>query len=84
MLSLLKTRIIGDIDIKVDVAYDKGVIEKVEFYINDQLMYTDLTEHYSWAWDKNLPFRFSHIIKVIAYNTRGNSDSDDVIVLRLF
>jgi len=47
MLSLLKTRIIGDIDIKVDVAYDKGVIEKVEFYIDDQLMYTDLTEHYS-------------------------------------
>ena len=47
MLSLLKTRIIGDIDIKVDVAYDEGVIEKVEFYIDDQLMYTDLTKPYS-------------------------------------
>ena len=84
ILSLLKTRIIGDIDIKVDVTYDEDVIEKVKFYIDDQLMYTDLAEPYCWTWGKKTPLRFSHVIKVIAYDTRGNSGSDDEIVLRLF
>jgi len=83
MLSLRKTIIIGDIDIEVTVAYEDALIEKIEFYINDQLKYTDTKEPYIWTWDKKALFRSIHNIKLIAYDTAGNSVSDEVIVCRL-
>ena len=80
MLSLRKTIIIGDIDIEVNVTCEDGIIEKIEFYINDQLKYTDTKEPYIWTWDKKALFRILHNIKLIAYDTVGNSVSDEVIV----
>lgn len=47
------------------------------------MKYADLTEPYCWMWDKKTHFRFSYILKVIAYEARGKSSSDDIIVLML-
>ena len=84
ILSLRKTRIIGDIDIEVDVSYEEWTIEKVVFYIDGQLKDSDTTEPYIWTWDEKPLFRFRHVIKVIAYDVAGNSASDEVVVWRLF
>jgi len=72
ILPIKKTIIIGDIDIQVDVSVKKAEIEKVEFYINDQLKYSDTTIPYSWTWDKKPFLRFRHKIEIIIYDTIGN------------
>lgn len=58
------TIIIGKVDIEVEV---NGIseVEKVEFYIDNELMFADYDEPYEWMWDK---ISFSeHTIKVVAY-----------------
>ena len=62
--------IIGSIDVQVSAFDDEYNIEKVEFYVDGQLMETDTTVPYSWRWDK-LSF-FTHILKAVAYNSNGN------------
>jgi hypothetical protein len=72
-----KTKIIGYIRIKVN-AEDASGIEKVEFYIDDQLEYTDTSSKYSWIW---LPrSKEDHTIKVIAYDIAGNDNSSELTV----
>jgi uncharacterized repeat protein (TIGR01451 family) len=72
-----KTKIIGYIRIKVK-AEDASGIEKVEFYIDGQLEYTDTSSKYSWIW---LPrSKEDHTIKVIAYDIAGNANSTELTV----
>lgn len=54
-------------------------IEKVEFYIDDELVYTDYTGDdgvYSWRWDE--PVMFYHDVKVIAYDVHGGMGYDTI------
>jgi outer membrane protein assembly factor BamB len=74
--------IIGPIDIDVDTSQEQIGIDKVEFYIDDVLKATDNTRPYSWTW--NTPAFFTHTIKVTAYDTSGNSASDDITVKKYF
>jgi len=73
-----RTIIIGGIDIEVD-AYDKGGIDRVEFYINKKLKSTDTTEPYTWTWDERV--FGSRMIKVKAYDNTGNSNIAKIRVL---
>jgi len=75
--------ILGDIEIKVAAA-DLDGIERVEFFINNQNKHIDTTYPYSWIWEKKLPFRFRNVIKVIAYDNKGNSAYNKVTVIRIF
>ncbi|RLF46852.1 MAG: T9SS C-terminal target domain-containing protein, partial [Thermoplasmata archaeon] len=50
-------------------------INKVEFYIDDKLMETVYDMPFSWKWEDASPF--THTIKVIAYDSAGNSASDE-------
>jgi len=63
-----KSRIIGNIDIEVNVYedwYGQGSAEKVEFYIDDVLKGTVDSEPFLWTWSE---IKFGkHTIKVIAY-----------------
>lgn len=88
MLPLFKTRIIGAIDIAVDV-FDKNRdddihVEYVEFYVNDELKANITTPIwpglYSWTWGEKVFGKKT--IKVIACDTLGNrvSDKQDVII----
>jgi len=77
-----KTEIIGPIIVKADAESDKG-IKKVEFYINDKLKKTDKYEPYTWLWlFKPLDTKEEYTIKVVAYDSEDNKNSDSITVLR--
>ncbi|HEC76813.1 MAG TPA: hypothetical protein ENI33_06105 [Thermoplasmatales archaeon] len=79
---LENTIIIGQITIETDVYSIKGV-DRVEFYVDNGLEYTDYEKPYSWTWNE-----FSvgkHEIKVIAYDTQKNKaiDKTNVIIFNI-
>ncbi|HEC82538.1 MAG TPA: hypothetical protein ENI53_01460 [Thermoplasmatales archaeon] len=79
IIRLLKsTVIIGKITIKTD-AYDENGVEKVEFYIDDELKNTDYNIPYSWLWDERV-FGW-HKLKVIAYDQKRNIATDEINVI---
>jgi len=67
--------IIGPIDVTVNVSDNIYGIERVEFYIDDELRYSDEEKPYSWKWDEKVFFK--HTIKVVAYNEIGNYAIDE-------
>ena len=75
----LNTILIGRTTIKVQVS-DDSKIEKVEFYIDDELVETLTDEPYEYLW-KNTPFlKFRHELKVIAYDDQGKSSEEKMDV----
>lgn len=79
------TIIIGEIEVLVNATDDGFGINKVEFYLDDDIKYTDRTEPYSWTWDRKVPrkLRFRHVIKIIVYDYSGNNANDEIKVWRL-
>jgi hypothetical protein len=77
-----KTEIVGPIKIEANAESDVG-IEKVEFYINDELEKTDEAEPYNywWLW-KPLEINKEYTIKAIAYDTEGRTSTDSIDVIR--
>ncbi|KYK23895.1 hypothetical protein AYK21_01925 [Thermoplasmatales archaeon SG8-52-2] len=76
-----KARIIGNIDIEAITNYDwwgYTQIEKIEFYIDDELKETVYSEPYNWTWTERKIGK--HTIKVIAYDIEGNSASKEIEV----
>ena len=55
---------------------------KVEFYIDDVLAEIDTTIPYEWTWNKRAFFK--HIIKVIAFNSTGETRSKSIDVWKFF
>jgi rhodanese-related sulfurtransferase len=78
MSLLFKTRIIGGITVGVYANDDISGINRVEFYVDDTLMDTVYEMPFSWKWECASPF--DHIIKVVAYDSAGNSASDEMRV----
>ena len=77
-----KTEIIGPITIQADAESEKG-IERVEFYIDDELKKTDTRSPYNWLWIfKPLDENEEYTIKVVAYDNEGNTNTDSVTVTR--
>lgn len=77
--------IVGPINITADVTAT-GEIDRVEFYVDGKKKGNDVTEEpYIYNWNPFISFRtsptsFNHTLKVIAYDTDGNFDSDEIIV----
>ena len=70
--------VIADITIEVEAESPIGV-EKVEFYIDNQLVNTSYTPYqgkYSWNWDERA--MFYHEIKVIAYDIHDKMVESEV------
>ena len=61
--------IIGPITIEVDAIGIDGFVEKVEFYVDNALRYTDTVMPFSWRWNEKA-FGFK-VIKVVAYDNEG-------------
>jgi len=72
--------IIGKITIMVD-AFDENGINKIEFYIDDILKFTDYDKPYSWLWSEFAIGR--HEIKVVAYDEKRKEAEDEVNVVIL-
>jgi len=76
------TTIIGKIDVEAQVNVFSGTVQKIEFYIDNTLQFTDTEAPYIWIWNK-LSF-FKHTIKVIAYYNSIDSTSNQISVLKIF
>lgn len=72
------TVIVGPILIQVNCSDSDGNIEKVEFFIDDDLEHQDVFPPYSWLFNKRL-FGF-HEIKIKAYDDLGASSEDKIQV----
>ncbi len=82
ILPFLIPLIFGKITIVANVTNEVSGIDRVEFYIGDDIKENDTTYPYSWTWDERVFFR--HTIKVVAYDNAENSVSDEIKVLKFF
>ncbi len=77
----LFTLIIGPMNIEVNATDNQG-IDRVKFYINNELCATKTEPPYKWNWnEKTLLFPFT--IRVIACDDSGNENSDHINVYRI-
>ena len=72
--------ILGKIDVEVEV---DSSIDKVEFYVDDELKESDTVEPYSWIWAEKMMFPPIHTLKVVGYAGDVEVGSDEVGVLYL-
>jgi len=71
------TIIIGKINVTA-IAFDKDGIEKVEFYLDNDLQTVAYHPPYYWIWKE--PAFFKHVIKVVAFNKEKKYRIDEIIV----
>ena len=76
------TIIIGEINIEVEVKGITQVVEKVEFYIDNNLKTTDSEEPYNYLWDET-SFG-SKIIKIKAYHNNTENIEEQMTVWKFF
>jgi len=74
--------IIGRITVEANAVQDELGIDRVEFYVDDHLQFTDIAEPYQWLWKDHVFFK--NIITAVAYDTSGRSNSDEVSVWKFF
>jgi hypothetical protein len=74
----LMTLIIGDIDIEAEINGVNSNIEKVEFYIDEVLQYTDMEEPYIWTWQGGPILK--HTLKAKAYYNTTETLEDEMVV----
>ena len=75
------TGIIGEILIQFS-ATDNLAIDKIEFYIDNQLKYSDGDGFYYWNWDEKAFGKYN--LTAIAYDLAGNTNSYEIDVWKLF
>ena len=76
------TFVIGVIDIEA-TATDSGIIDRVEFYIDNELKAIDNSEPYIWRWSEQSQRKFIHKINVIAYDSTGKNTNQEIKVIKL-
>ena len=73
--------IIDKTNIYAEVKQGVYAIDRVEFYYGDKLLFTDTEKPYEYLLNKrSIGF---HMIKVIVYDTKGNSTVDQMKILFL-
>jgi protocatechuate 3,4-dioxygenase beta subunit len=77
-----KPIIIGDIEIEANITNVHSGINRVDFYIDDDLKKSDTVEPYSYLWNESAFFQ--HTIKVIAYDNAGPCDIEEVVIRKFF
>jgi hypothetical protein len=68
----------GWLTIKVNATDETSGMDKVEFYIDENILYVAHSPPYEWMW---LPVPLLYTIKVIAYDEAGNAASDSIGVI---
>lgn len=77
-----RTVVIGSIDIEALVRGDMQSVEKVEFYLNNNVQHIQTESPYIWSWDT--PSFFRHNIKIVAYYDGNQQVSNEVVVWKFF
>ena len=73
-ISDLKTIVINDLFIWTEVRYSSVPVERVEFYYDTHLEYTDTTAPFTWQFNKHS--LQTHRITVIMYDQLGRKSTD--------
>jgi len=74
--------IFGDIEICPNAIDNESVVERMELYINEDIVYTFYSSSGNWTWNK-LAFG-RQLIKIIAYDAAGNSNTIKQVVWKFF
>ncbi|MBT6469961.1 MAG: hypothetical protein HOK52_01750 [Candidatus Marinimicrobia bacterium] len=77
---ILQSTYVGKETLIVVDAQDEMGIDKVEFFIDDDLRLTDNAEPYEYLWKSIKDLEGKHKIRATTYNLQGNSISDSVEV----
>lgn len=59
---------------------DDSGIEKVEFYVDNQLKYTDTSTPYELTWDTLAETEGAHALKAVAFDAKGNTATAKISV----
>jgi len=71
------TVVIGKIDVTA-AAYDtQSGVNRVEFYVDDQMYGDDTVAPYNWTWSWRGHF-FPYTLSVVAYDNAGNHNTDEL------
>jgi len=79
-MRIQKILIIGPIDVEVKTTDD---VEKVEFYINNELKYVDTEQPFMWRWDERAFFKKTIKVKAYVGNETYSSDEKEVRIFHL-
>ncbi len=71
--------IIGKIRVETELVNSLYEIDRVEFFVDNELRSTDTTAPYVWEWDEKTML-FLYKIKVKVFDIKDNVAQDDVIV----
>ena len=82
LLHLRKTLIIGELELVAKANIPSKIVEKIEFYIDDELMSTDNSEPFSWTWSRSPGIK--HTLKVIAYYNSMETFTKEINVWKIF
>ena len=82
MLHFRKTIVIGKLNIQAEANIPSKVCEKIEFYIDNELMFTDDTAPYSWIWTRTPGV--IHTLKVVAYYDNKDILTKELEVWKIF
>jgi len=76
------TLIIGKNDVETEVT--KGIydIDRVEFFIDEDLKYIDYLEPYNWVWNELTPL-FIYTIRAVVHDVNGFQTSDVIKVIKM-
>jgi len=81
-LRFFTTIAIGKTKVLVEASDNQSGIQRVEFYVDDQLKQTVTSAPYNWTWtDRGLFFPYT--LKAVAYDYYGNSNSDSLKVWKI-
>jgi hypothetical protein len=89
ILPFYKPLIFGNIELLIDID-DCDYLEKLELYIDDELKLnitnepTDYFYTYNWTRKDIKPFKHEYAIRVVAVDSDGNIDTDEINVTRYF
>ena len=79
-IRIQKILIVGPIDIEVKITDD---VEKVEFYIDNELKYVDTEQPFMWRWDERAFFKKTIKIKAYVGDESYDSDEKEVLIFHL-
>jgi len=84
IFSWFSIRIIGKITIEAAANDNISGIQKVEFYVDGNLKYTDNKSQYEWTYDEPAILFHRHAVKVKATDKAGNTKESDEIKVWVF
>ena len=76
------TMLVGKVEVTVTAEDHETGIQRVEFYVDDELKATDTSAPYSWRWTDRGQF-FQYTLRVVAYDYVGNFASKQITLWKI-